>query len=63
MKLIEKIEIMKARRIFGIELNLDIIILLFLWFVGWKIPFWIFLVLFIINALTVSYQIENFNKK
>ncbi len=43
-----------AERLWGIELNLDIIILIVLWYLNYNTAFWILLILFIINAIIVG---------
>ena len=47
-----------VKRLLGIELNLDVLILIILWHLNYKPAFWVLLVLCVINALIASYQIE-----
>lgn len=47
------------RSLLGIELDLDIIVLIVLWYFNYKITFWVFLILFFINAQIRVNRINN----
>lgn len=47
-----------VRRLLGLELDLDVIILIALWALNYKIAFWIFTGLFVINALVTAHRIQ-----